>query len=76
MVSLMSVLANGFIPDEITSQGACIIVTPDDGGKLTDKNLDLSGLMTTSSNSIRLDWAGCTLTAEQALVMGVFFFTD
>ena len=76
VASLISVLTNALIPDEITSQGACIVVTPDDGGKLTDKKLDLSGMMTTSSTSIRLDWAGCTATAEQALVMGVFIFTD
>ena len=77
VISLMSLAASATIPDDITSAGACLVVTPDDGGKLTDKILDATGLMTISPfASIKVDFSGCTATNEEALIQGVFMFTD
>ena len=76
-ISLMLLAAIATIPDDITSQGACLVVTPDDGGKLTDKKLHAGGLLTISPfAAIRVDFKGCTATNEEALIQGVFMFTD
>ena len=77
MAILMSLAVVAVIPNDITSQGACIEVTPpNDGDKLFDTVISSNGLMTTTLMAIRIDWSKCTFLKEEALVQGVFLFTD
>ena len=80
IVSLMSSAAQAGIPDDITSLGDCLKVTPatdyngEQAGRLFDKVLDYDGWFVLRDDEIRLDWSGCTTNKEEALVQGVFLF--